>query len=130
MRLLTIGILAIALGACAAPLPDPTAIPTAVPTPIPTATPEPTPEPTPRTVEVRVEVVPDACREALMAADTLIVTLMQFPVDALGAYVDYPDENLAEFGVRMEGLLNSYDITQIEREWDAYTPLATDCLTP
>ncbi len=95
--------LTLALAACAAPTPDPTA---SAP-----ATPEPTlaPTPSPETVEVEVEVVPDACIDALDAAETALVASNAFTVDALLAYVEYPDENLEQFGGRVEELISEFD---------------------
>ena len=112
--------------------PTPTAEPTlvAVATPNLTPTPDPTPEPTPVIVTetVEVEVVPEVCREALLAADRVIGMASEFPLDVLNAYVDYPDEDLVQFGRRVEDLMASYDVDAMDAEWATYTALADECL--
>ena len=77
-------------------------------TPVPTP-PLPTPRIIEREVEVTVEipVVPRACTNAF---DTLLrenVDLLEFATGVLGDYYDYPDENLIDFGRRVEDRLGS-----------------------
>jgi hypothetical protein len=91
------------------------------PTPQATATPEATPEPTP--VVVTVEVTPDACLDAIDwmlndgAANYELISSLY------GDYLDYPDEDLAEFGARVEQRLTDFQIDDVgfEDAMDAVT---------
>ncbi len=97
----------------------------------PPPTPEPIPVPTPLVIEVPgpiVETVPAECTEAIGAADVLIQTLIQMPLAVTTAYVDYPDENLEEFGARVETIITDFDVDTLTGDWDAYTEVADDCI--
>lgn len=106
------------------------------PTVEPTPTPEPTPEPTPvvitetvtETVEVEVEVVPDVCIEALLAADVVMGESADVMLDILGAYVDYPDEDIAQFGRRVEDIIASTENDLGTSGWEDYVSLADQCM--
>lgn len=97
-------------------------------------TPEPQEQPTPRvetvteTIETEVEVVPEVCKDALRLADRLISDYSGEILDILEAYVDYPDENLGEFGARVEVILNDRAEVYTPDDWDEYTALADECL--
>lgn len=122
-----VGIVGIGIGyASAAPAED-VVVAEATPTIVPTPTSVPTPEPTPRvvteTVTEYIEVTPQSCIDAIdwMLSDgasawTLISALY-------GDYVDFPEENLAEFGARVEERLSNFDVgedfTAVEPDIDA-----------
>lgn len=104
--------------------------------PEPTPTPEPAPSvalmptPTPRTVTetVEVEVVPSVCIDALYAADEVISESSVLALDILGAYVDYPDEDLIQFGRRVEDIIAATDPDTLDETFDEYATLADACL--
>ena len=95
----------------------------------PPPTPTPPPIPTPRIVveEVEVEVTPPECTDALLQAEAIIIELLEFRLDILSDYVDYPDENIAEFGRRIEERLGSLDPEATETMSDEYFALAALC---
>jgi hypothetical protein len=77
------------------------------------------PAPTTVTVdrEVTVEVVPQACTDAAHALLEQTQPYVQFTVDVLADYLDYPEENLQELGARVETRL--VDLTLSEDEFPA-----------
>ncbi len=99
----------------------------------PPPTPEPIPVPTPLVIEVPgpteiIETVPAECTEAIGAADVLVQTLIQMPLEVTTAYSDYPDENLAEFGERVETIIAEFDLESLNADSDNYNDLAGDCM--
>lgn len=105
-RLLGLAIVAVLAAGCstaAAEAPPPT--PQIIIKTIEVPGPQPTPQIITKTIEVPV--VPPACRAAI---DNLLGTnkiTSGFLLDVLNAYLDYPDEDLGEFGGRVENLLGS-----------------------
>lgn len=82
----------------------------ASPTASPTPTEESTPDPTP--VVVEIEVTPQSCLDAI---DGLLIegsNSLTFVSDVLEAYLDYPDENLAEFGARVETIATEFKLEE------------------
>lgn len=96
----------------------------------PPPTPSPLPVPTPQIVEVpgpTVEVLPAVCQDALFKADDVIAEHAEVMIDILDAYLDYPDENIADFGRRVETILNDELLNQ-STAWEEYSALADSCL--
>jgi hypothetical protein len=98
----------------------------------PPPTPEPLPMPTPQVVNIEVpgptvEVVPDVCVDALLKADEVIGEEASTLLEIFEAYVDFPDENLEQFGVRVETILSDSSLDPTA-SWDEYTALADSCL--
>lgn len=91
-------------------------------------TPEPTPEPTPRIVEVpgptqtieievpgptitetvEIERTPAECLEAVVALWEFASNAVSILADIEADYYDYPDENVQEFGIRVEDRVLSW----------------------
>lgn len=117
------GMLALTLVACTASAAPAVVQPTAEPTPRPT----PQATPTPELIEVEVEVVPQVCLDALEAGRAAVTESNAFTLDTLDAYVDYPDENVEEFGVRVEQLISDFDTDAITDAIDEYASLASAC---
>ncbi len=91
-------ILALLLAGCAA-----APVPTPAPTPTPRIVEVPGPIPTPRIVEV--EVAPLACIATINELLDDSILLLDFVIAIEAAYFDFPDEDLAEFGARVEQIL-------------------------
>lgn len=109
------GMLALTLVACAASAAPAVVQPTAEPTPRPTPQATPTPE------------LPQVCLDALEAGRAAVTESNAFTLDTLDAYVDYPDENVEEFGVRVEQLISDLDFDAITDAIDEYALLASAC---
>ena len=117
-RTLALGLVALTFAACAAPAACPTPEPVVQPTPQVITKEVPVPGPV-------VEVTPQACRDLITyLVDNGQVTT-QFTIDTLASYLDYPNENLAEFGQRVERLLNDLDLPEMPDNIDT---LITQCL--
>lgn len=76
------------------------------------------------TVEVEVEVVPQACIDALDEADDLMYGHIDVLIGILSDYLDFPEENLAEFGARVETRIA--DDMSLD-DGDAYFDAAARC---
>jgi hypothetical protein len=109
IRLLLLPVLLLGLiaGYGFASLDDDTVVEAAVADAIAAVTPEPTPEPTPIPTPWIVSVAPPECIDAIEQLAARSVPDLQFIVDIYDAYLDYPDENLTQFGARVETLLNA-----------------------
>lgn len=112
-------------------VPAPAAV---APTSDPTATPIPTPEPTPvvitETVTETVYEAPPACREALQLGSALYAAALEDNLSILNAYLDYPEEDLLDFGRRVEGILDEWGVSTADLEERAaeYQAAAGECL--
>lgn len=118
-RIVSVALVSVALGvsltACSA------ADPVVQPTPqIIVQTPAPVVQPTPKIVQV----TPSACVEALDAILDLSAVESKAMLAILDAYVDYPKENLADFGRRVEAVLSDLDIPRVP---DNLADLITEC---
>ena len=96
---------AAARGGEAASAPEPVAQPTPQ---VIVQTPAPVVQPTPQVIEV----TPQVCRDLIGVLAQSGSETNQFVIDVLSAYLDYPNENLAEFGQRVERLLENLDLTE------------------
>lgn len=64
--------------------------------------------------EVEVEVIPQSCTDEFnQLADSHLIVLGNY-LDILKDYSDYPDENLTEFGVRVEQTLSRHADEHVE----------------
>ncbi len=99
---------------------------TAAPCPVPVPVVQPTPQVITRDVPgPTVYVTPPACAEIL----DLLITSTTGPVAAMvelyAAYLDYPNEDLTDFGRRAEAILNEATITALP---DNYMGIYQQCL--
>jgi len=77
----------------------------------PPPTPDPTPEATP-VVEVHTVVItPPECVDAIDGLTDEVLTNLDIIVQIYSAYVDYPDETLTDFGIRVEKILDGVEPT-------------------
>lgn len=77
-----------------------------------------------QTIEVDVEVVPQACIDALDEADDVMYEQLDLLIGVLSDYLDFPEENLAEFGARVEARIA--DAPSLD-DGDAYFDAAAEC---
>lgn len=100
MRALALAPIVLLVAACAAPA----------------ACPPPAPAPTPEVRieyrEVPVEVAPAACAEVILALSTVGGAQNDLLISLYDAYLDYPNENLTDFGRRAEALLGNADVPE------------------
>ena len=61
-----------------------------------------------RVVENRIEVVPQACEDLFQVVIEQSMRDTEFILNTFGAYIEWPDESIAEFGRRVEALMNDY----------------------
>ena len=124
--------IAFSIGVAAANSGEPEVVTVEV-TPQPTLPPIATPEPTPvivtETVTVEVPVVPQACRDAIDAGSNQIAAGLDELVEIYSAYLDFPDEDIAEFGRRVEAIMveRAGRIEAEQDEFDRYLRLARRC---
>lgn len=97
------------------------------------------PTPTPRTIEVpgptqtievpgptqtiEIEVASASCVDALNQADMHSLELLELVTGIYDDYLDYPDEDLEQFGARVEERLNTTTLT----DGAVYFDLADEC---
>lgn len=120
------GIIGLGVGASAAK-PEPVATPTPR---IIVETAQPVAQPTPRVVTetVEVEVTPDACYTAILDGYTVMEQNLGTISAILNAYVDYPDENLADFGRRVEQIISDLgDASDVTAAFDKWEDSASEC---
>ncbi|HET7713206.1 MAG TPA: hypothetical protein VFK94_01800 [Patescibacteria group bacterium] len=118
------GIVGIGIGASTARNPEPISLPE----PTPRIVIEQGPEPSARVEIVEKEVTPEACQEAILYAyETINETLIPLS-EIFAAYVDYPDENLGEFGSRVEDILTEFgDASAMTEKFDQFESAADGC---
>jgi hypothetical protein len=63
-----------------------------------------------QTIEVEVERAPQACLDAINELLDMGTAAYEYVSGSLSDYVDYPDENLTDFGRRIEERMASMDI--------------------
>lgn len=65
------------------------------------------PSPYPSLVEVEVAVIPEACQTVIDGLIDESIAQLELIVSIYGAYLDYPDEDIAQFGRRVEVILDN-----------------------
>jgi len=102
-------VLGLTLGMLAKPAPEPVTeyvpSPYAVPSPYEVRVVEPSP--------YEVEVAPKACLDAIDDLTIEVNTMSTFTLDVLDAYVSYPDEDLGQFGARVEDAILTFDVNDL-----------------
>jgi hypothetical protein len=79
-----------------------------VPVPVPSLVEVMVPSPYPSLVEVPV--IPEACQVVIDALIDQNINALEFVVSVYNAYLDYPDEDILQFGRRVEAILTSDSI--------------------